>query len=336
MSDIICDISQFTTITDWNQVKQEIKGLVIRMGYRGSVKSNPRHYGKIVMDQKFEEFIDKARAYRIPFKIYFFPTAINRREAREEGAFVLAMVKKYGITPPVWLDSEMVDKGKGRADSLSHSDRTNLLKTTTEVLENAGVACGIYASTNWLRNNLDMSRFSMSVRLNTWVAEYGQQCSYNGPYCMWQYTDVGNVKGIDGGADLSIEKALVFAKEKEVKRKTNIGLLEYAKSQVGKPYWFGTFGQTANDALYRQKKKQFPSYYTSNDFGTQYGKRVHDCAGLIKGYVWSDTPTSTPKYVASQDLSASAMYTKSEYRGKIDSLPNIPGTLVFNLNFLKN
>lgn len=111
--------------------------------------------------------------------------------------------------------------------------------------------------------------------------------------------------------------------------KTNTGLVEYAKAQLGKPYWYGTFGQTASSQLYAAKKKQYPKYYTATDFSSQYGKRVHDCIGLIKSYLWSDTPTSTPKYKASQDVSANGMLAKCTEKGKIGTMPELPGVLVF-------
>ena len=111
--------------------------------------------------------------------------------------------------------------------------------------------------------------------------------------------------------------------------KTNIGLVEYAKEQLGKPYWFGTFGQISTATLYQYKKTQYPKYYTANDFQKQYGQRVHDCIGLIKGYLWSDTTTSTPKYNPQQDVSADGMLSKCIERGNISTMPNIPGVLVF-------
>ena len=111
--------------------------------------------------------------------------------------------------------------------------------------------------------------------------------------------------------------------------KTNSGLLAYAKAQVGLPYWYGTYGQTASESLYNSKKKQYPDYYTASDFPNQYGKRVHDCCGLIKGYLWSDGPTGTPKYNASQDKSASGMYSVATQKGEISSFPKKAGQLVF-------
>lgn len=112
--------------------------------------------------------------------------------------------------------------------------------------------------------------------------------------------------------------------------KTNIGLVEYAKAQLGLPYWYGTFGNTSTEALYKSKKNQYPKYYTANDYKSQYGKRVHDCIGLIKGYLWSDTPTSKPEYKASQDVSANGMLSKCAEKGSISTIPELPGVLVFS------
>lgn len=112
--------------------------------------------------------------------------------------------------------------------------------------------------------------------------------------------------------------------------KTNTGLVEYAKAQLGKPYWFGTFGQTATENLYQSKKKQYPNYYTASDFKSQYGQRVHDCIGLIKGYLWSDTPTSVPKYDSLQDVTADGMLAKCKKKGDISTIPETPGILVFS------
>ena len=116
--------------------------------------------------------------------------------------------------------------------------------------------------------------------------------------------------------------------------KTAKGLVEYAKAQLGLPYWYGTFGNIGTEALYISKKKQYPKYYNwkgtqFDNFSSQYGKRVHDCVGLIKGYLWCDTPTATPKYNSSQDVSANDMRSVCKEKGDIGSMPDIPGVLVF-------
>ena len=112
--------------------------------------------------------------------------------------------------------------------------------------------------------------------------------------------------------------------------KTGQGLAEYAIAQLGRPYWWGCFGQRADGALYAQKKKQYPAYYTAADFTAQYGQKVHDCVGLIKGYLWCDSPDSLPtKYSSAQDVAVDGLYRKCSRKGSITSLPETPGVCVF-------
>lgn len=116
-----------------------------------------------------------------------------------------------------------------------------------------------------------------------------------------------------------------------IKGKTGNGLVEYCKAQVGLPYWCGTFGQTATKWLYEYNKKRLPAYYTADDFESQFGKRVHDCIGLIKGYMWSATPTSEPVYNASQDVSVAVMYNTSSKKGVMSTINlSTNGILLYN------
>ena len=111
--------------------------------------------------------------------------------------------------------------------------------------------------------------------------------------------------------------------------KTNLGLVEYCKAQLGKPYWYGTFGQIATENLLRQKSAQYPTQYKWTDFIEQYGQRVHDCVGLIKGYLWSENLNSTPIYNSKQDKDVNGMKANCVETGNIKSIPELPGVLVF-------
>ena len=57
--------------------------------------------------------------------------------------------------------------------------------------------------------------------------------------------------------------------------------------------------------------------------------RVYDCVGLVKGYLWSQTPTSAPKYNASQDKDVNGVKASCSNVSDIRSIPEIPGILVF-------
>jgi hypothetical protein len=114
--------------------------------------------------------------------------------------------------------------------------------------------------------------------------------------------------------------------------KTAKGLVDYCKAQLGKPYWYGTFGNKATQSLLTSKTNQYPAHYTNgrmSKYKSQIGERVHDCVGLIKGYLWSETSTSTPKYNSAQDESANGMRGRCKESGLIATLPEIPGVLVF-------
>lgn len=120
---------------------------------------------------------------------------------------------------------------------------------------------------------------------------------------------------------------------KPVAGKTNTGLVEYCEAQLGLPYWNGTYGQTASAALYEYEKARHPKYYTATDFPSQYGKRVHDCGGLIKGYLWSVTPTSAPAYNSAQDCNAEMFFQYATEKGSLTEAvaKNLKkGMLVYN------
>lgn len=117
--------------------------------------------------------------------------------------------------------------------------------------------------------------------------------------------------------------------------KTNIGLVEYCCAQLGKPYWYGTFGQKASKWLYDYNKSRLPSYYTASDFQKQIeeGQKVHDCIGLVKGYMWCRSSIDDrPIYKSNNfpDCSADAQFERSKRKGaSISTLPEVPGVLVF-------
>lgn len=114
--------------------------------------------------------------------------------------------------------------------------------------------------------------------------------------------------------------------------KSNYGLLEYCTAQLGRPYWFGTSGQIATQTLLENKRKQFPAYYAASDFKSQIGKKVHDCMGLIEGYMWSEDNDSPAKFGSNgfPDYSADSFYKHCTRKGTdMNKLPEMVGIAVF-------
>jgi hypothetical protein len=130
--------------------------------------------------------------------------------------------------------------------------------------------------------------------------------------------------------------ATVFAivRRHNGRKKTGRGLVRYARSQLGRPYWWGTSGQTATQELLEQKRRQYPNVYGSADYADaeqQLGQRVHDCAGLVEAYMWSDG-TRNGKVVPGSngfpDTTADAILATAIESGTIATIPEIPGLTV--------
>ena len=116
--------------------------------------------------------------------------------------------------------------------------------------------------------------------------------------------------------------------------KNNFQALQYARAQLGRPYWYGTFGQFATVELYEQKKKQYKTQYTkwsAESFLKDCDRKtkVHDCIGLCKGYMMSISPEAEAHYISKYDISANGMEEAAKLKGDISTLPDIPGVLVW-------
>lgn len=114
---------------------------------------------------------------------------------------------------------------------------------------------------------------------------------------------------------------------------TNTQLVKYCEQAVGHEYWYGCFGQKATQSLLNSKRKQYPNYYNRSNYNKGWtcdGRRVYDCIGLIKAAVWSGGNfNADPVYSSAQDYSANSMLTACKTKGKIKTLPEVPGVLVF-------
>lgn len=113
-------------------------------------------------------------------------------------------------------------------------------------------------------------------------------------------------------------------------------LVEYAKRQVGRPYWGGTYGQIADETLLTYKRKQYPELYPdpgSPSFKSQFGQKVHDCNGLVFAASVCDTPDSKPNHYPSPYYGVSRLYKECEDTGSIyPKTKLVKGELLFRNN----
>ena len=114
-------------------------------------------------------------------------------------------------------------------------------------------------------------------------------------------------------------------------------LVEYAKAQVGRPYWCGTYGQIADTALLAYKRTQYPSMYPTPGnppFVDQLGKKVHDCNGLVYAASVCDTPDSKPNGYPNPYYAVQTLYKHCDDIQIIDEFTNpVKGMLLFRNYF---
>lgn len=198
----VVDISEFQPEDiDWSKFKASGYAVILRMGLRGSIEGTP-WYRKVGYDYHFKKYVDGVIKAGIPYSVYYFPTPLSDAEADQEADWIIMNVAGLNLSMPLWLDSEKVYKGV--ANDISTAKRTRYLKRITDKLIVAGIPCGIYASTSWLNNQLNMGEFPQQVLDNTWCAQYADECTYNGTYSMWQYSSKARVPGIDDEVDISV------------------------------------------------------------------------------------------------------------------------------------
>lgn len=195
----IIDVSSYQGKINFEKVKNECAGVIIRCGYTGYGKSKLK-----VEDLYFEKNYEEAIKAGLPVGVYYYSCATSIKEAQQEANFVLDLIQGKVLELGVWFDTEdnhNIKKYSLQSQaSIGKTALTNVAKHFLIAVKNEGYIVGIYASTYWLNNNLDMKQLS---DFRVWVAQYANSYTYQGKVDLWQYTDKGKMNGINGNVDKS-------------------------------------------------------------------------------------------------------------------------------------
>ncbi len=193
------DVSESQGFIDWEQVARDgIEFAFIRLGYRGTTE------GKIYLDEYFPYNIEQALAAGIKCGIYFYSQAINAQEATEEAEFVVQKLGGRALAYPVAFDYESINlNGKpSRNSNIGLEQMEGIANAFCEYIKRAGYEVVIYG------NKQDLRRYpnDISNQYNIWWAEYDSSVPHHDRdiFC-WQYTNGGQVSGIDTAVDMNIE-----------------------------------------------------------------------------------------------------------------------------------
>ncbi len=198
------DVSKWQGKIDWKSVKSDgIDFAIIRIGYRGE-------NGKIYRDSNADYNIQQATKNGLLVGVYFFSTAINSTEAREEAAFVVNAVRGYKISYPIVYDCEGFGEASSRMYSLDSAMRTQNALAFLDNIKSSGYDGMFYAAKSDLEGGIwDIDQIAANYKI--WVAHYPSVTypqiktpAYSGKYDMWQYTNCGTVKGVEGNCDMIV------------------------------------------------------------------------------------------------------------------------------------
>lgn len=188
----VIDLSVWNEIKSWDVIADNVDAVILRIGYRATGGSR-----SIGSDKKFLDNYKNAKAQGLPVGCYFFSNALTSSEAVEEARFVLDTLNKNDCTleMPVYFDIET-----DAQVALSAARATEVTRAFCEEIEKGGFYTGIYCNKFFARDELYADQLS---DYHFWIAQYASECTYDGPYGMWQYSKTGSVPGITGDVDLN-------------------------------------------------------------------------------------------------------------------------------------
>lgn len=198
------DVSEHQKWIDWEKVADSgVKFVFVRVGYRGYTQ------GGLFTDPWFRTNVDGARDAGLDVGVYFYSQAINVGEAIAEANYVLEEIKGHQITLPIMYDWEKLEGIEdARTNGLDPSIVGDCGIAFCETIRAAGYDAGIYFNRQLGYYSFDLSRLK---DFKFWLAVPGDFPDFYYAGNIWQYTDKGEVPGIEGDVDMN----LMFIKREE-------------------------------------------------------------------------------------------------------------------------
>lgn len=169
------DISEHNGNVDFNALKNAgIEFVIIRCGFGSDYTHQDDSY--------FETNVQKAEAAGMPWGTYLYSYATNASMAKSEAEHVRRLlngrVPRYGV----WYDVE--------DPQIANADLTTTCKTFCQEMEKDNLYAGIYASLSWME-----SKLTKLGDYDKWVAQWNDECTYDGAYGLWQFTNSLSIGG---------------------------------------------------------------------------------------------------------------------------------------------
>lgn len=187
----IIDVSSHQKEINWDLAKDYIDGVILRIGY-----------GSKNLDNKFEQYINEIKKLNIPYGIYLYSYAENGWEALDESKFILKIINDYNLNPTLGIYYDIEEFYiKGEKIKISSNTYEKVITKFINFLNKSGYNnIGIYTNNKLYKRKLN----KQSKQYVTWLAQYNYYFNYQSSFKIWQYTDHGNIPGIEENVDINI------------------------------------------------------------------------------------------------------------------------------------
>ena len=190
----IIDISSWQGDIDFEKVKNEVDGVIVRLGYGTTLLDEP------VLDSKFYEYINELNRLDLLFGVYFYGYAQNIFASNLEVKFVNNVLSNLNISKDIYIfyDAEI---NTFNDVFYSRSIYEPVVNNFITVLNGLGYSnVGLYSNYYMFTNG----SLAFDHNYPIWVAEYNDECHYDKDYIGWQFTSKGQINGIDGNVDVNL------------------------------------------------------------------------------------------------------------------------------------
>ncbi len=191
------DVSSHNGTIDYAAVKAAgIDFVIIRAAFRGYGEE-----GTLNTDTKLHENLSTALDAGLEVGVYVFSQAVNEAEAVEEAELVMKELDGIYLSLPIVFDPESIKDSEARTDDIPGEQFTRNSIAFCDTVRAAGYEPMIYCNMVWEAEMLDLSRFGDT---KIWYADYENKPQTPYRYAFWQYSEEGNIPGVDDPVDLDV------------------------------------------------------------------------------------------------------------------------------------
>lgn len=192
------DVSTIQNIINWNTVKKSGVEFAMIKATQGRGEGVSTKNLRLFTDSKFTSNIRSAASAGLQCGVYHYFTAQNDKEAKEEAAYFIKVIKPYKRYIDLWAAVDV--ESEPYLSKVNSQTLTSATKTFMSAVKAAGFKPMLYTNPNYLKYRFTPGAFNS---YDVWLAHWGVSKPMSVPNMqIWQYgTD--RIDGINTVVDVN-------------------------------------------------------------------------------------------------------------------------------------